>query len=66
MVPFADPQKIIDSDNPNIEVLASRLAAGKDDLVFVLGKGDEWVMDYGSNKVPHRDIDVISQWAINS
>lgn len=35
-------------------------SADSDDLVLVLGKGDELMMDYGLNKVPHRDIDVVS------
>jgi UDP-N-acetylmuramoyl-L-alanyl-D-glutamate--2,6-diaminopimelate ligase len=35
-------------------------SADTDDLVLVLGKGNELMMDYGLNKVPHRDIDVVS------
>ena len=35
-------------------------SADSDDLVLVLGKGNELMMDYGLNKVPHGDIDVIS------
>jgi len=41
-------------------------SVGNDDLVLVLGKGNEEVLDYGSNKVPHRDIDVVSQWSGNA
>jgi len=36
-------------------------SAATDDLVLVLGKGDELMMDYGLDEVLHRDIDVVSQ-----
>ena len=40
-------------------------AAGKNDLVLVLGKGDESVISYGANKIFHRDMDVLMQSVVS-
>lgn len=38
-------------------------SASQDDLVLILGKGDESSMDYGHYQIPHKDIDVVNGMA---
>lgn len=40
-------------------------AAEKNDLLLVLGKGDESVINYGANKIFHRDMDALMQGVVS-